>query len=379
MGVTVREKVKDSGEYFIFINWNGYRKSKKIGRDLRLANEVAEKIKARMVLGERPFEAEQNQKQPTFEKYAQQWLKLPTDRKPTTVEVYERALRCHVFPGIGKLPIDEITKPRLQALFDALAVGDYGKATIKIVKVPISLIFDHAVEGGLIAVNPTQKLKVTGRQAKEPNDPLNEAEAERFLEQTRQYQGGKYYPLFLYALRTGKRIGEIQAVKWSDIDFKKRFVEVKRNLVRGNFYSPKNSRNRRVGLTPLVIEELRKLRTEQKRRALKGGHPVSEFVFTDKNGSICGRHKIRIVLGKCLEAAKLRCITTHDLRHSYAYIRLSRGHNIADVSRTLGHADIKITVKIYGHLKHDDFQDEIDSLDGPHLNAPQAQPVGDEN
>lgn len=37
MGVNVREKIKDSGEYFIFINWNGYRKSKKIGRDLRLA------------------------------------------------------------------------------------------------------------------------------------------------------------------------------------------------------------------------------------------------------------------------------------------------------------------------------------------------------
>jgi hypothetical protein len=36
MGVTVREKIKDSGEYYVFINWNGYRKSKKIGCDLRL-------------------------------------------------------------------------------------------------------------------------------------------------------------------------------------------------------------------------------------------------------------------------------------------------------------------------------------------------------
>ena len=375
MGVKVREKEKGSGVWYVFISHQGRRKSKRIGKDKRLAREVAEKINARLVLGERPFEAEEKQKLPIFEKYARQWLKLPTDRKPTTVEIYERSLERHVFPEIGNLPVDEIKKPRLQALFDALAVDDYGKSTIKTIKVPISLIFDHAIEGGLISDNPAQKLKVEGRQAKEANDPLNEAEAEQFLEQTQRYQDGEYYPLFLYALRTGKRIGEIQAVKWTDIDFKKRFVEVKRNLVRGNFYSPKNSRNRLVGLTPLVIEELSKLRTKQKRQALKSGHPVPEFVFTDENGSIMRQHKIRDALGKCLEAAKMRRITIHDLRHSYAYIRLSRGHNLPDVSRTLGHSDIKITVKIYGHLKHEDFQDEIDSLDTPHLNAPQAHPV----
>ncbi len=129
----------------------------------------------------------------------------------------------------------------------------------------------------------------------------------------------------------------------------------------------------------MVIEELRKMRTEQKRRALKGGHAIPKFVFTDENGGIMRQHKIRDALAKCLEAAKLRRITIHDLRHSYAHIRLSRGHNLADVSRSLGHADVKITVKVYGHLKHNDFQDEIDSLDTLHLNAPQTQPAGIEN
>jgi integrase len=316
---------------------------------------------------------------PTFEKYARQWLKLPTDRKPTTIEVYERSLECHVFPEIGRMPIDEIKKPQLQALFDDLAIDGYGKSTIKIIKAPVSLIFDHAVEGGLIPDNPTHKLKVEGRQARKPNDPLNEVEAERLLEQAKQYEGGEYYLLFLYALRTGKRIGEMLATTWKDINFEKRFVEVKRNLVRGQLYRPKNSRNRRVGLSPLMIEELRKLRTQQKRQALKSGHAVPKFVFTDENGEIMRQHKIREALEKCLEAAKLHRITIHDLRHSYAHIRLSRGHNLADVSRSLGHADIKITVKIYGHLKHDDFQDEIDSLDTPHLTAPHAQPADADN
>ncbi len=52
MGVKVREKPIGSGVYWIFINHNGKRKSKKIGKDEKLANEVAEKIKAKLVLGE---------------------------------------------------------------------------------------------------------------------------------------------------------------------------------------------------------------------------------------------------------------------------------------------------------------------------------------
>jgi integrase len=369
MGVIVREKPKGSGEYYVFINHKNYRKSKKIGRDKRLANQVAEKIKARLVLGELPFEDDVKQKLPTFETYARQWLRLPSDRKPTTTEVYEANLERHVYREIGKLPLGKITRPRLQALFDYLATDGYAKSTVKIAKAPVSLILAHAVEGGLIDSNPAKDLKTGGLAARKPNQPLNEGEVMLLLEQAKRYQGGAYYPIFLYALRTGKRIGEIRATKWQDIDFDKRFVEVKRNIVRGKFYTPKGNHSRRVGLSPMVIEELKRLRTEQKRAALRGGYPVPEFVFTDENGEIMKQYFIRDALEKIRKAAGLKRITLHDLRHSYAHIRLSRGHNLPDVSRSLGHADVKITVKIYGHLKHDDFQDEVDSLDSPHLNA----------
>jgi integrase len=376
MGVTIREKIKDSGEYYIFINWKGYRKSKKIGRDLRLANEVAEKIKARLVLGQLPFEDQDRQMLPTFEKYARKWLKLPADRKPTTTELYEYTMVRHVFPEIGRLTLDKVTRPRLQTLFDYLATDGYAKSTIRIAKGPVSLVLDHAVEGGLIDKNPCKDLKTGGVAAKKPNDPLNEAEAERLLEQAKLYDDGEYYPIFLYALRTGKRIGEIRATKWEDIDFERRFVEVKRNIVRGKSYTPKGNRSRRVGLSPMVIKHLKKLHTQQRKDALQNRYPVPEFVFTEPGDRIMRLHLIRDALEKCLKAADLRRITIHDLRHSYAHIRLSRGHNLPDVSRSLGHADVKITVKTYGHLKHDDFQAEIDSLDTPHPNAPYTQPAG---
>ncbi len=283
-------------------------------------------------------------------------------------------LKRHVFPEIGKVLIDKITKPRLQAFFDYLATDGYAKSTVKIVKGPVSLVLDHAVEGELIPYNPCKELKTGGIAARQSNDPLNEAQAEQLLEQAKLHEDGEYYPIFLYALCTGKRIGEIRATKWEDIDFDKRFVEVKRNIVREKTYPPKNNKSRCVGLSPMVIEELKKLRTEQKRAALKGGYPVPEFVFTEKDGRIMRQHFIRDSLEKCLKAAGVHRITFHDLRHSYAHIRLSRKHSVADVSRSMGHTDIKITVKIYGHLIHYDFQDEVDSLDTPHLNAPYTQP-----
>jgi integrase len=79
-------------------------------------------------------------------------------------------------------------------------------------------------------------------------------------------------------------------------------------------------------------------------------------------------------LTRCLSAAKLRHIRIHDLRHSYATIRLLKGHNIGDVSYQLGHSGISITYDVYGHWIPGHFKSEVDELDLTHPNAPQAHP-----
>jgi integrase len=78
MGVRVREKPKGSGIYWIFINHQGRRKSKKIGTDENLTNEVAEKIKAKLVLGELNIEKIE-EPSPIFRDSCELWLSLPHD------------------------------------------------------------------------------------------------------------------------------------------------------------------------------------------------------------------------------------------------------------------------------------------------------------
>ena len=115
-----------------------------------------------------------------------------------------------------------------------------------------------------------------------------------------------------------------------------------------------------------LTQVLKDRRTDQKKWALKNGQPVPEFVFATKKGKLQLAENLRYALEKCLEAAGIRRIRIHDMRHSYATIQLSKGHNIGDVSYQLGHSSIKITYDVYGHWVPGKFKSEVDELDYKH-------------
>ncbi len=127
-------------------------------------------------------------------------------------------------------------------------------------------------------------------------------------------------------------------------------------------------------MTPQLSETLKGLRTEQKKRALKKGWSFPDWVFANRKGKRLRRIAFRNALIRCLDDAKLKRIRVHDLRHSYATIRLLRGHNVGDVSYQLGHSSIQITYDAYGHWIPGHFKSEVDELDQEHPNAPQAHP-----
>ena len=171
------------------------------------------------------------------------------------------------------------------------------------------------------------------------------------------------------------RLGELKALKWEDIDFNKRSIEVRRSCRRGRITDTKNHKRRRVDMTPLLSNTLKQLETRQKMAALKRGQPVPEWVFANKKGQIFIRVPFENALNQCLKAAKLRRIRIHDLRHTYATTRLLRGHNVGDVSYQLGHSSIKMTYDVYTHWIPGKFKNEVDDLDNPHPNAPYTHPV----
>jgi len=361
MGVQVREKPKGSGVYYVFINYQGKRKSKRIGTNKKTAKEIAEKIKAKLLLGELDVE-KVNAKHPTFKECAELWLALPHAWRESTKEAYKNNLKIHIYPIFKKHKINEISRKDLKLFFDKLIVK-LAPGSLRVIRAPISGVFEYALDSELIDTNPLHDLKIRTKKTKFHVVPLTEKETRLLLDQAKEFMNGFYYPLMLCALRTGMRLGELKALKWKDVDFKKRQIEVKRSCRRERITGTKTDKRRRVDITPHLTETLKILLTSQKKLALKNGHRFSQFVFANSKGKIFCRVSFENALHRCLEAAKLRRIRIHDLRHSYSTIRLMRGHNVGDVSYQLGHASIKMTLDTYTHWMPGQFKSEIDDLD----------------
>jgi len=362
VGVQIREKPKGSGIWWVFINHHGKRKSKKIGNDEGEAHKVAEKIKARLVLGELEVESI-NKKVPAFKPYAETWLALPHEWKESTRQTYEDNLTNHIYPVLGKWRLDEITRKMLKEFFDNLLIKGLSSRTVKLIKAPINGVLAHAVDSEIIEKNPTDGLKIGGKRNQFKVDPLTEDQAAELLEQAKIFLDGYYYPHFLSLLRTGIRLGELIALKWKVICYEKRQIEIKRSSRKGRITDTKNHKNRFVNMTPHLTETLKDWHTEQKRAALKAGKPLAVWIFGGKRGECLCPITLKNALKRCLDCARLHRIRIHDLRHSYATIRLLRGHNIGDVSYQLGHSSISMTYDIYTHWVPGKFKSEVDKLD----------------
>ena len=173
------------------------------------------------------------------------------------------------------------------------------------------------------------------------------------------------------------RIGEALALEWGDIDFGGRFIEIRRSLARGRVSLPKSGKSRRVDMSPQLKESLKQHRAESKRKGMKLGlGDAPELVFTNKiGGKIDFNNWRRRVFKKALEKAELRHIRIHDLRHTYATLRIAKGDNIADVSNQLGHHSFKLTMDVYYHWIPGGKKSEVDALDDLHLSAPYPHPT----
>jgi integrase len=373
MGVILKER---DGVWWVFINHQGKRKAKKVGTDEETARSVADKIEARLVLNEFDM-GKKKPLAPTFKVLSGLWLGLPHDQKESTIDSYRLNLEKHVYPTLSNKRVDDIKRKDLKTLVDGLLLKGLSHSTVHIVRAVISLVLNYAVEIELIERNPLRDL--VSKQIKKndlPIEPLTEDEIGLVLTTAGDYMGGAYYPPTLTLLMTGMRIGELEALQWGDIDFHGRFIEVRRSMRYDQITDTKNRLRRRVDMTPLLAETLQALRVQRVKDALKAGQSPSEWVFAGRRGEMFNRTTFRNALHGCLKKAKLRQIRIHDLRHTYATVRLMRGHNPGDVSYQLGHSSIKITYDVYGHWVPGKFKREVDDLDSigrTQVDATQAQ------
>lgn len=123
------------------------------------------------------------------------------------------------------------------------------------------------------------------------------------------------------------RLGELVALRSGDLDSNGGFIEIRRAFSRDRVTTPKSGKSRRVDMSNGLAETLRQHLTSRKREALeKGwGEPPELLLYSETGGPIDINNIRKRVFYKCLEKAGLRRIRIHDLRHTYATLRISKG------------------------------------------------------
>lgn len=184
---------------------------------------------------------------------------------------------------------------------------------------------------------------------------LTPKQAQQLIEAAKE---SKLEVLLIVALTTGLRHGELRALRWQDIDLDKKELHVRHAAINLQGYGvvesePKTkSSKRNIMMHAFVVEVLKSHRIAQLEQRLKMGSAWKDLglVFPSRTGYYFSRTTLYSDFYKILAKANLPPMHIHDLRHSAATILLAMGVNIKVVQEILGHSDVSMTLRVYGHV-----------------------------
>jgi integrase len=361
MGVSVREKIKGSGEYWIFVLHDGQRMSKKVG-EKEVADKLKKMIEAKIILGDFSIEQEKAV-DVTFKEYASKWFEdynTPPFKKPSTCRKRQGLLDNYLYPWFGHYPLQSITRQVIRDKIIKVWRNGYRKqykqigfSVVQNCLSLLSVIFNHAVDDGLIEINPVTRIKKNlGIKIPPPAaiQPFSRDELRAVIGEVPE----ELMAVFMVLGHAGLRVSEATALQWQDLDLENSHIHVRHNWSDSVLTTTKSSRRRIVDMTDELSRILQDLSFQTRIENLKRGRDYDswkeDFVFTDDNGQPLDRKPIERALNKACDDLKLERRRIHDLRHSYASILLSVGAPLVYVKEQLGHASIKTTGDTYGHF-----------------------------
>jgi integrase len=288
--------------------------------------------------------------------YLERWLVdsvLDTVR-PTTYERYEQIVRIHVRPALGSVKLKNLTPVHVRGLYREKLEAGLSARTVQYIHVTLHKALKQAVQDGLIPRNATEAVKAP-QVRREEMRPLSGDQVKVLLEVAR---GDRLEALYVLAIHTGLRQGELLGLKWEDVDLESGTLRVRRTLVTAKggpvLTAPKTKGSRRsVKLTQGAVEALRSHLKHQLQEIDRAGSLWREngLMFASESGEPLDRRYLTSCRYKALlKRAELPMIRFHDLRHTCATLLLSKNVNPKIVSEMLGHASIAITLDTYSHV-----------------------------
>lgn len=316
-------------------------------------------------------------KDQTLAEYLAEWLEetVKPNRRPRTYERYECMIRLHILPILGKVKLQVLTPRHIKLLQSQGLKAGLSNTTVGAIHEMLHKALDDAWKLELVKRNVCDMVSPPRRQHKEFR-PLDAAQSRKLLESTK---GHPQETLFVLALATGMRRGELLGLKWQDIDLDNRVLYVRRALSRlptkmgkekGDLYIEADlktkSSKRSIALASFAIEALQQHRIRQEEMRCQAGKlwQDHDYVFCKPDGShLNPGHDVLVQLKILLKKAGLPDVRFHDLRHSVATFLLSMGVHPRVAQDILGHAEISMTMDTYSHVSPTMQRDAMNKLD----------------
>jgi integrase len=292
--------------------------------------------------------------------------------RPRTLTLYQGLAERYVKPVIGGVRLDKLTPAHVQRLVTETRNGQTARGTP-----PSASTLRHVYKLIRNALGDAYRMELVTRnvatQVKAPpldrhrRVGLDVAEALRLFD---VINGERLEALYVLALTTGLRRGELLALRWDDIDLGSRQLHVRRALQRVDgklqVAEPKTSSSRRTVVLPrLAVRHLQehKKRQDAERQALGKAWRDHGLVFASSIGTPVEPRNVNRRWDELRRRAGLDWLRLHDLRHGCATLLLGKGVPDRVIMEVLGHAEIGVTMNTYAHVLPVLRQEAADAID----------------
>jgi integrase len=292
----------------------------------------------------------------TVGEYLDSWLSdsVRGTVRSSTFERHEGIIRLHIKPSLGRVWLKKLTPAHVRGLHREKLDAGLAPATVGKIHSTLHKALSQAVSDGIVPRNAAD-VKAP-RPTPEEMRPLSETEVRAFLDVARE-SGDRFEALYVLAITTGLRRGELLGLRWDDVSMERSTLRVGRALVReGGRHTLGETKTRRgrrqINLTPRTVSTLKAHHKKQQEEKIKltGLYKDHGLIFATRVGTpINPENLVNRSFKPLLERASLPEIRFHDLRHTCATLLLGRGVHPKLVQELLGHATIAMTLDTYSH------------------------------
>ena len=350
--IHLRKDGRWEGRMVVGYDEHGWPKTKNV-----LARSKAECSRKLQALQENHEEQKPvNEQHMTFGEWMDYWYQNHSKPRlrPTTQQNYENWIYQHAIPGLGEIPLRELTQSEMQNFFTEMKRSGrqifterrgqgMSARSVRSCYAVCKMALDRAVQDGIILRNPAIGCKLPSGKDEEMKI-LSQDELQRFLIQAKE-EG--LYELFLLECMTGMRRGELLGLQWKDLNFKTGELHIDRQVVpvhgKLTIGEPKTKSGKRAIILPMdMVDVLNEYH--------KGVFSQWMFPSRTKPEQPIDPDHIRKRLHRILKDSGCKDVRFHDLRHTFATMSLEHGMDIKTLSAIIGHASSATTLNTYAHV-----------------------------